>query len=77
MSELDTKKLESNSCEEELCPLMQSEKNREILTNLLELYAQKQKENIPYTYQFVFKQNEDGSFYMIHFHTIREFKKNL
>ena len=71
VSELDTTKLESNSCEQTRCPLMQSEKNRQILTNLLELYVQNQKQNIPYTYQFVFKKNEDGSFYMTRFHTIR------
>ena len=69
---LDTKKLETESCESSQCPLVQSEKNRTILTGLLEEYVQKNKESIPYSYQFVFKKDNNGSFYITCFKTIKK-----
>ena len=69
---LDTKKLETEPCGATQCPLVQSEKNKTVLTGLLEEYIQKQKESIPFRYQFVFKKSNHGTFYLIQFKTIKQ-----
>lgn len=68
----NVQKLEKEFCEETRCPLVQSEENRTILTGLLEEYVQKHKESIPYHYQFVFKKDHNGAFYITRFKTVKQ-----
>lgn len=68
----NTQKLEKEFCQEAQCPLVQSKENRKILIDLLHEYVKKQKEDVPFMYQFIFKKNKNGTFYMIGFKGIKK-----